>query len=174
MAIRAPDGANNKVKNDCSYKQTSSSLGFAPKTSKARLTWNRIDLAQKVIFSQRLFKFLVLLRHTLLQSSKAVMISLSLVSGVKKSFVCSILIWSWYSIIPTRENEFLFKQVVSWIKYSIIFSVGHWTFIVRLGQLYQHVEVFIRTLVAETCLISPELLGPEGKPLKDGRPKISL
>ena len=82
---------NNKVKNDCSYKQTSSSLGFAPKTSKARLTWNRIDLAQKVIFSQRLFKFLVLLRHTLLQSSKAVMISLSLVSGVKKSFVCSIL-----------------------------------------------------------------------------------
>ena len=29
---------NNKVKNDCSYKQTSSSLGFAPKTSKARLT----------------------------------------------------------------------------------------------------------------------------------------
>ena len=52
--------------------------------------------------------------------------------------------------------------------------VGHWTSIVKFGQLYQQVEVFIKTLVAETCLISPELLGPEGKPVKDGRPKISL
>ena len=90
--LREQERKKMKDECPCSYKHTSSSLGFAPKTSKARLTWNRIDLAQKVMFSQRLSEFLVLLRHTLLQSSKAVMISLSLVSGVKKSFVCSILI----------------------------------------------------------------------------------
>ena len=77
---------NNKMKDECpcSYKQYLffpwiCSQDFQSKTY------------LKVMFSHRLSKFLVLLRHTLLQSSKAVMISLSLVSGVKKSFVCSIL-----------------------------------------------------------------------------------